>query len=446
MAGEIRVRIAPSPTGYLHLGTARTALYNWLFARHYGGRFILRIEDTDRDRNTPQAVDVIIEGLRWLGLDWDEGPIFQSERFELYKSRAEELLSKGLARKDRLGRADMGECVVFDCPRRDIGFEDLVKGQIVKAAADLEPHIVLLRSDGWPTYNFACVVDDIDMRITHVIRGDDHVANTWKQLLLYEALGVEPPKFAHLPMIHNTEGKKLSKRDGAVAITDYRLKGYLPDAMVNYLALLGWSPGDGTELMSREELVRRFDLSRVRPSPAQFDFVKFEWMNAQYIAQTPVEKLIELLKPFIEEAGFKPKDEAWLARLVEVERKRMKTLRDFVGHTRFLFLDDIRPDPNDANVRKVLSQDGVWRIVDTVADRLSKLDEANWKRDLIESELKAVAAELAGGKMGAVGQPVRVLVTGSTASPAIDITLELLGRQKTLERLRDPQSRRAFGG
>jgi len=446
MPETVRVRIAPSPTGYLHLGTARTALYNWLFARHEGGTFILRIEDTDQDRNTREAVDVILESLRWLGLEWDEGPVFQSARVELYRSRAEELLRRGLARRDSLGHSDKGEAIVFDCPRRDVSFRDLVKGEITKARDDLEPHVVLLRSDGWPTYNFACVVDDIDMRITHVIRGDDHVANTWKQILLYEALGARPPEFAHLPMIHNAEGRKLSKRDGAVAVTDYRKMGYLPDAMVNYLALLGWSPGDGTEIMSREELVRRFELSRVRPSPAQFDFAKFEWMNAQYVARTPADELARLLKPFADEAGFRIGDEGWFLRLAEVERKRMKKLSEFPDHVRFLFAERVDIDPQDAGAKKVFAAPGVWALVEAAIERLAALDAASWCRERIEAELKAVAAEKAGGKMGAVGQPLRVLVTGSTASPAIDATLELLGRERALARLRDEKNRRALGG
>jgi glutamyl-tRNA synthetase len=460
VSDEVRVRIAPSPTGYLHLGTARTALHNWLFARHHGGKFILRIEDTDRERSTPEAVKVILDSLEWLGLAWDEGPVFQSERAELYRKAAEDLVAKGLARKDDLGHADKGEALVFDVPRRDVAFEDMVKGRIEKRADDLEPHIVLARSDGTPTYNFAVVVDDIDMRISHVIRGDDHVANTWKQVLLYNALGHAPPRFAHLPMIHSSEGRKLSKRDGAVAVTDYREMGYLPDAMVNFLALLGWSPepkegADGKpvfkEKMSREELIAEFDLSRVRSSPSQFDFVKLGAMNADYmqdaLASGPA-ILVAALKGRAEAEGLdvaRLTDEQY-AVLVREAAQRSQTLKGLLDPVRFLFLDRVEVQASHKKVRKVFKKETVWPTLEATVAKLEAIPGAEWKADRIEAELKALADELAEGKMGAVAQPVRILVAGGPASPAIDITLELLGRERTLGRLRDEANRKALGG
>jgi glutamyl-tRNA synthetase len=459
MSDEVRVRMAPSPTGFLHIGTARTALYNWLYARHHGGTFILRIEDTDRERSTEEAVRVILDGLGWLGLDWDEGPVFQSARAELYRRAADELKRKGLARPDDLGHPEKGEALVFEVPRCDVAFTDLVKGNIAKAAADLEPHVVLLRSDGTPTYNFACVVDDIDMRITHVIRGDDHVANTWKQVLLYEALGAEPPEFAHLPMIHSSQGKKLSKRDGAVAVTDYRDMGYLPDAMANFLALLGWSPepsvdSEGNkvfrEKMSREEIVAAFDLDRVRGSPAQFDLVKLGAMNYDYmqekLAHDP-EDLVRYLKEDAAREKLDPDrftDEQYRVLIGEAAR-RAQTMKDLLAKTRFFFADRVDVDAGNKKVRKVFKKEEVWPRLEATIARLEAVPDTEWKREKIEAVLKDLADELASGKLGTIAQPVRVLVAGGPASPAIDVTLELLGKERTLERLRDPGNLAALG-
>ncbi len=460
MPDDVRVRIAPSPTGFLHLGTARTALHNWLFARHHGGRFILRIEDTDRERSTPEAVKVILDSLEWLGLAWDEGPVFQSERAELYRKAADELVAKGLARKDDLGHADKGEALVFDVPRRDVAFDDMVKGRIEKKADDLEPHIVLARSDGTPTYNFAVVVDDIDMRISHVIRGDDHVANTWKQTLLYEALGHEPPRFAHLPMIHSSEGRKLSKRDGAVAVTDYRDSGYLPDAMVNFLALLGWSPepkegADGKpvfkEKMSREELIAEFDLGRVRSSPSQFDFVKLGAMNSDYMQDALASDpgvLVAALKECAEaeELDTARFSDEQLAAIVREAAQRSQTLAALLDPVRFLFLDRVEVQASHKKVRKVFKKESVWPTLEAAVAKLEAIPDSEWRGETIEAALKGLADEMAEGKMGAVAQPIRILVAGGPASPAIDVTLELLGRERTLARLRDGENRKALGG
>jgi len=460
LTDQVRVRIAPSPTGYLHLGTARTALHNWLFARHHGGRFILRIEDTDRERSTPEAVGVILDSLSWLGLDWDEGPFYQSEREDLYRKAVDDLVAKGLARKDDLGHPDKGEALVFDVPRRDVAFDDLVKGRIEKKADDLEPHIVLARSDGTPTYNFAVVVDDVDMRISHVIRGDDHVANTWKQILLYEAMGHEPPRFAHLPMIHSSAGKKLSKRDGAVAVTDYRDEGYLPDAMVNFLALLGWSPEpeegpDGKpvyrEKMAREELIAAFELARVRSSPAQFDFVKLGAMNFDYmqdaLASDPGALVADLKKRAeAEELDIARFTDDEYSTILREAAQRSQTLKGLLDPVRFLFLDRVEVQASHKKVRKAFKKDAVWPTLEAVTAKLEEIPEAEWNAERIEEVMKALADELAEGRMGAVAQPVRILVAGGPASPAIDITLGLLGRERTLARLRDEQNRKALGG
>lgn len=426
---KVRVRMAPSPTGSFHIGTARTALYNWLFARHHGGTFILRIEDTDRERSTEEAVRVILDSMGWLGLGWDEGPHFQSQRVDVYKNSAEKLLAAGKARLDDLGRPEKGKAVVFEVPQKDVVFDDLVKGTIRKAAKDLDPHIVLMRADGTPTYNFACVADDIDMAITHVIRGDDHVANTWKQLLVYEALEAKPPLFAHLPMIHNTRGRKLSKRDGAVAVTDYRRMGYLPEALANFLALLGWSPGDDTELMSREELTRRFDLDRVKSSPSQFDFEKFEWMNGRHIAGTSPEELASLVKPFIEEAGLRAPSDEWLSGLVRIQRERMRTLRDLAEAARYFFVEEVEPD---GKARKLLARPGAAEALKAAREALAGLEPFEAPR--IEAELRTLAESLSVG-MGKVAQAVRAAVTGRAASPPIGETCELIGRKRCLARI-----------
>ncbi|MDP6685822.1 MAG: glutamate--tRNA ligase family protein, partial [Candidatus Omnitrophota bacterium] len=271
----VRVRFAPSPTGNLHIGSARTALFNWLYARSQGGKFILRIEDTDKTRSNEEYLKEILSSLEWLGLEWDEGPYFQSKRQDIYHSYVEKLLTQGLAYKD-------GEAVIFKVPHEKIKIYDVVHGEI-EVDNSLIGELVLIKSDRTPTYNFACVIDDIDMKLTHIIRGDDHISNTNKQLALYKALGVKPPKFAHIPLILAPDKSRLSKRFGAVAISEYRQKGYLPQAMVNYLALLGWAPGDNREFMDTPQIVKRFSLKRVNKTGAEFDENKLRWLNGEHI-------------------------------------------------------------------------------------------------------------------------------------------------------------------
>lgn len=429
MSEKPRLRFAPSPTGMLHVGGVRTALYNWLFARHHAGTFILRIEDTDETRNSAEAVTVITSGLAWLGLDWDEGPFYQSQRQSLYAAAAKRLETKGLAYRSTKGEEGKGEALLFRTPGRSVAFEDLVKGVIEKPAHDIVD-FVIMRSSGWPTYNFACAVDDIDMRITHVIRGDDHVENTFRQLLLYEALAAEPPRFAHLPMIHNEHGQKLSKRDGAVAVTDYQQQGYLPEAVVNYLALLGWSPGDNTELMAADELIRRFDLDRVKRSAARFDFKKFRWMNAAYVRQKPATELAALLKPRLAAAGRQLQDDAWLAELVGLEKERMELLADFLTLTDYFFSDDYGYD--EAGVRKFIQKPPGRRVLETA---LARLPAVEFSDAALEDLLRQVAAELQVG-FGRVAQPIRLAISGRTATPGIFETMRLLGKDKVLARIR----------
>ena len=428
---EPRVRFAPSPTGYLHIGGVRTALYNWLFARHEGGDFILRIEDTDRERSTDEAVRLIIDGMRWVGLDWDEGPYFQSRRLEVYREYAEKLLSKGAARMDSLGRTDKGEAVVFPVTKRDVVYDDIVKGRILRRADDLEPHVVLVKSDGFPTYNFGCVVDDVTMRITHVIRGDDHVANTWKQILLYEALEEEPPLFAHLPMIHNEKGQKLSKRDGALAVTDYRRMGFLPEALMNFLALLGWSPGGDVEVMSRQELIRSFDLRRVKTSASRFDLQKLRWMNRQHLQRLPQQEIVDRILPTLDASEFVHKDLATVTTSVSMVTTRMTTLADFKELAGFALRDDVKPDEK---ARKLLEKQSSRKALGILLPKLEGL--THWTPEAVETIVREVAEE-AGLKLRDVAQPLRAAVAGSTASPGIGATLEMVDKERSLKRIRE---------
>ena len=284
-----RTRFAPSPTGRVHIGNLRVAIFNWLFARRHGGTFLLRVEDTDRERSTEAACQAVLDALAWTGLEPDEPPLYQSGRQAAHLEAAEALLRSGHAYREDKGGTGRGECVVFRMPGEDIAFEDAVKGRLIKRAADL-PDFVLVRSDGHPVFHLANVLDDIAMDVTHVIRGDDHVENTFRHVALYRALGAAPPRFAHLPMIVNAQGKPYAKRDGDAYVGEFRERGYLPEALLNYLALLGWSPGDGREVLTRKELVAAFDLAGVQPSPARFDPVKLDWINGEHMRRLPAEE------------------------------------------------------------------------------------------------------------------------------------------------------------
>ena len=430
-----RVRFAPSPTGFLHVGGARTALFNWLYARRHGGTFVLRIEDTDVERSSADMVTGILEGLRWLGLTWDEGPdtggphapYFQSARYDRHRAAAQRLIDSGRAYHDE-------GAVRFKVPDGIVAFDDVVHGRIEFNGADLED-FVIVRSDGHPLYHLSVVVDDIDMRITHVIRGDDHISNTPKHVLLFHALGGTVPVFAHVPLILGADKKRLSKRHGATSVTEYQRQGYLPEAMTNFLALLGWSPGDDRELMSREELVAGFALEGISGGNAVFDTTKLDWMNGQYIARLPIAALAAQVTPLLEEAGLWPVvDEratpAWLHRLLELLRPRAKRLTDFAGQARPFLADTVEYDQEA--VEKHLRTPGLDGHLGALLTALR--DAAPFDDPHVELAVRGTA-EQRGVKPGALIHAVRVGITGRTTSPGIFESIVLLGRERTLARL-----------
>jgi glutamyl-tRNA synthetase len=472
-----RVRFAPSPTGYLHVGGARTALFNWLYARRTGGTFILRIEDTDAERSSADMVTGILDGLRWLGLDWDEGPgvggphapYFQSQRVERYRAAVANLLEAGRAyrcyctaerlRDERERAEQRGEAWQYDRTclaltgddrrAREVSgapyavrfrvreghtaFDDAVHGTIAFDTANVED-FVILRSDGLPTYHLSVVVDDVDMQITDVIRGDDHISNTPKHVLLFEALGSPVPRFAHVPLILGADKKRLSKRHGATSVMEYARQGYLPDAMVNFLALLGWSPGDDRELMSRQELIDSFSLGKISGGNAVFNTDKLDWMNAQYLARMPVDELAGHARAVIEEGGLSGsplvRDEASFFRLLELLRPRVKRLGDFVEQGRPLLASAVQYDA-DA-VEKHLTAPGLVDHIAVLAEslaRVSPFDEPH-----VEGAVRGTAAAR-GIKAGMLIHAVRVALTGRTASPGLFEMMALLGREETIARL-----------
>jgi len=478
MPDPVRVRFAPSPTGYLHVGGARTALYNYLFARKAGGAFVLRIEDTDRERSTDESTRTILDGMTWLGLAWDEGPVHQADGLARHQADAGRMLADGHAyrcfctpealaakreamkheyRYDRAcyaipaeesgRRAGAGEpfTVRFRVPEGTTEWDDVVHGVTTFDNASIEDFIIL-RTAGTPIYNLAVVSDDVDMRITHVVRGDDHIANTPKQILLYQALGAPVPRFAHLPMILGPDGKKLSKRHGATAVGDYAGMGILPEALFNFLALLGWNPGDEREVMEQAELVEAFSLERINKKAAVFDTEKLLWMNGQYLARKPADELLALVGPALVDEGLvSPADlearPAWLLTLVDLLKVRVRSTLDFPAHARPLLGDAVEYDP--AAVAKQ------WRDPETAA-RLGAVREAlaavePWTPEAIEPVLREVSERLGVG-LGKVAQPLRVALTGSAASPGIDQVLWLIGREKALRRIDSAVAHTASNG
>jgi glutamyl-tRNA synthetase len=414
----VRVRFAPSPTGNLHIGSARTALFNWLYARAQSGKFILRIEDTDKNRSSDVYLKEIISSLEWLGMNWDEGPYFQSKRRDIYLSYADNLLRQGLAYKD-------GDAVIFKIPHEKIKIYDLVHGEI-EVDNSLIGELVLIKSDGSPAYNFACVVDDMDMRISHIIRGDDHISNTNKQIALYNALGVKPPKFAHIPLILAPDKSRLSKRFGAVAISEYREKGYLPEAMVNYLALLGWSPGDNKEFMNTQQIIKKFSLKKVNKCGAEFNEDKLRWLNGEHIRAMDPAKFSEISRAFVSGEY----DDAWFKKFSELYHSRVKTLVEFKEELGIFTADDIECREEDAE--KFLKNDQVLGILSVAKQRLAGLER--FSSDAIEIEMRAVVKEM--NVTGAdLIHPLRVAVTGKSVSAGIFEVLELLGKEKTVNRL-----------
>ena len=462
---SVRTRFPPSPTGALHIGSVRTALFNYLFARHHGGAFVLRIEDTDRERSTPESTAAILEGMQWLGLEWDEGPFFQTERTELYRAHADRLLALGRAyrcwctpeelqakRETALrsgGHAGYdGTCRDRSAPPVDrttyvVRFkgpgagetvvDDLVKGRIVFQNAELDD-FVILRSDASPIYNFCVVVDDVDMRITHVIRGDDHLTNTPRQVLLYQALGAPLPGFAHIPMILGADKARLSKRHGATSVLEYREQGFLPDALVNYLARLGWSYGD-QEVFTRRELIDKFSLENVGISPAIFNPEKLAWVNFQYVKDAPPAALARMVAPLLARDGLPlPADAAWLARAVGSLRERAKTLVELAQAARFYFVETVEMTPKAAAQLRP-------EVAPALDDLIATLEATSvWAPEGIEAAFHATIARH-GLALGKLAQPVRAAVTGSTASPGIFEVLDLLGRERSLARLRHARAR-----
>ncbi len=435
----MRVRFAPSPTGDLHVGGARTALYNFLLARHEGGVHILRIEDTDQARNTATALAGISESLRWLGIAWDEGPYYQSQRLPLYREWAARLekTGKGYWRDD----PGKGRALVFRLPGGRIEWEDAVHGRVGRDISG-DPDLVCVKSDGFPTYNFACVVDDADLRITHVIRGDDHLSNTPKQIALYEALGEKPPTFAHLPLILNPDGSKMSKdykkKGGGgpsakaveipVGVLRYRELGYLPEALRNFVALLGWSPGDDREVMTLDEMVAAFGLGRVKGVGGRFDLDKLDWMNGVYIRALSREALAERARPFVAEAGLDPA--LLTADVAGAFHEKLRTLAEFPGKARFCLADAV---PRDAAAAERHLTPAAVPALREVAAALGSVGPA-FTAEAVGAAVGPVAERHGGLK--AVGQAIRVAVTGSAASPEIFLTIALVGRDRAIARLR----------
>jgi glutamyl-tRNA synthetase len=408
----MRVRFAPSPTGVLHIGGARTALYNWLLARGSGGQFVLRIEDTDRERSTPENVELILEALRWLELDWDEGPLSQWERREHHTEAVRQLLDSGHAYEDE-------GAVRFRVPAEgEITFQDAVLGDVTNPSSAIQD-FVIQRSDGSPLYNLAVAVDDRDMGITHVVRGQDHVSNTPRQLMLLRALGAEPPVYAHIPLLHGPDGKKLSKRHGAASVQEVRDSGYLPEAVRNYVALLGWGYDESTTFMTTAELVERFALDRVSKNPAVFDEQKLRWMNGRYMRELPVEDLHRRLEEFYGREV--PPD------LVEISREKMQTLADFWG-----LAGPLIEAPTEYE-EKAWRQWGGSEHLPLIRDTIAGVPDP-FGPDEVESVLRPLADDL-GVKPKEIFQPIRVALTGTTVSPGIFESVAALGKQETLSRI-----------
>ena len=451
-------RFAPSPTGMLHVGGIRTALYSWLYARRMGGRFILRVEDTDRERSTEEAVRVILDGMAWLGLTADEGPYYQTQRFERYREVIRQMIEAGCAyhcyctkeeldalREQQIARKEKprypGICRDRSEPRPGVPpvvrfrnptegavvVEDLVHGTVTFQNAELDD-LIIARSDGTPTYSFCVVVDDMDMGVTHVIRGDDHLNNTPRQMNMLRALGAIPPVYAHVPMILGPDGAKLSKRHGAVSVLQYEEEGYLPDALLNYLVRRGWSHGD-QEVFTREEMIAAFDIKDVNKAASAFNPEKLLWLNQQHMMRAQPDALVPHLRAQLRRLGLDSDDQRLLEGIIISQRERSKTLKEMAQNSRFFFTESVDIDPKAA--AKHLSG-GSLTTLSKVRERLATLPD--WTAAGIHAVLNDLAAALEVG-LGKVAQPVRVAVTGTAVSPPIDATLELLGRQRTLARL-----------
>ncbi len=418
----IRVRFAPSPTGFLHIGGARTALFNWMYARAQGGQFILRIEDTDQVRSKQEYLEEILDSMKWLGLNWDEF-YKQSDRFDLYRKYAAQLVSEGKAYKD-------GDAVILTVPQKTIKMYDLIRDEITVDSSEIKDQ-VLMKSDGSPTYSFACVVDDALMEISCVIRGEDHISNTPKQILIYEALGFKIPKFAHLPLILDPEGGRMSKRAGATAVTEYRGMGYLPEAVVNYLMLLGWSPGNNQEVVPMQSALKNFSIKKINKAGAAFSMDKLTWINTQYIKNTDTAKLTDMLIPVLKNAGFAVDnfDRPWLENLAGLFKPRMSTLLDFIDWAAFALKDDFSVDAEAKAQHLAEDKSKEFKLL---AQRLSSVKDFDIKS--AETAFRELVAEL-GIKAGDLVHPVRVALTGKSVGPGLFETMTVLGRDKTVSRL-----------
>ncbi len=463
----VRTRFAPSPTGFLHIGGLRTALFCWLYARRHAGEFVLRIEDTDVERSTSEAIQQILDGMEWAGLEHDEGPFYQTKRFDRYKEVIEELLVEGNAyrcycTKEELAQLRAEQLARGEKPRYDgrwrertdarpgvepvvrfknplageVVVDDVVHGRVVFQNAELDD-LIIARSDGTPTYNFCVVVDDRDMRITHVIRGDDHLNNTPRQMNMLRALGHQPPVYAHLPMILGSDGTKLSKRHGAVSVLEYRDEGFLPEAVLNYLARLGWSHRD-QEFFTIEEMIRLFDIADVNKSAAAFNVEKLSWLNQQHMMRAPAARMVPALRWQLNREGIEAHDEAQLEQIVLAQRERAKTLREMAANSAFFFRAPASYD--EKAVRKHVTSE-VLAMLAEACEGLGQL--AHWSAPAIHALINGLATAK-GVSLGKLAQPIRLAVCGGTVSPPIDATLAILGREESLSRLR--KARELWGG
>lgn len=474
---NIRVRFAPSPTGYLHIGGARTALFNWLYARHYGGTFVLRIEDTDLLRSTPEAVDAILDGMRWLGLDWDEGPgiggkygpYFQTQRLNLYTPFINKLLESGRAyycycsaeelsdrreeqlaggkpsvydrkclnlnetERERLEKEGKKPAIRLKMPDKKIIVNDLIKGNM-EFEGSLLSDFVIIKSDGVPTYNFAVVIDDILMKISLIMRGDDHISNTPKQIIIYQALGIDLPEFAHIPMIMGPDNARLSKRHGATSVIEYQKMGFLPEAVINYIAHLGWSSGTNQEIFTISELIEGFALEKISNHSAIFDMEKLNWYNNEYLKNLDDEKYVELLIPFLKEAGLvelplNDEKKEWLKKIVSLMKSRVRNFKQFLEYGDYYFTDDFSIEDKGMTI---LEQSGVKNVLTDLVKYIKKIDK--WNEENIESKVREMASEL-NLKGKDIIHPTRIALSGKTVGPSLFSLMEILGKDKNINRL-----------
>jgi glutamyl-tRNA synthetase len=432
MSSEVRVRFAPSPTGYLHIGGARTALFNWLFVHHHGGKLVLRIEDTDLKRNTEQAAAAIYQGLEWLGINWDEGPhvggnfgpYFQSQRTEIYERYLKKLQDAGHIFEDQ-------GALRFRSPREHVVVDDLVCGKIDFDLTNpgTHPDMTVRRPDGSWIFHFVNVIDDIEMKISHVIRGEDHLSNTPKHIELYRALGATPPNFAHIPLILNRDGSKMSKRDEGARVQTYIDQGYVPEAVRNYLCLLGWSPKDNREKIDIEEVVKLFELEKINRRNAAFDLDKCFWLNGQYVAQMSLDRFVELARPFLERAKIDISNEKYTREVLAIVKEKIKLLKELPEWTSYFFTEDYEFDP--AAVEKVFGNPEATNRLKALREEFAKIDK--WDFQTLEAALKSLAQKL-GCKTGDCVHPARVAVSGRSVGPSLYHMLEVMGKERVLKR------------